>query len=47
MTPLTPVLTARQRLTCVDPGCVTPILPGDAMILLAAGWIHALHGVTS
>lgn len=42
-----PVLTARQRLVCVDPACCMPILPGDAVTLLARGWAHARHGVTS
>ena len=47
LTPLTPVLTARQRLVCVDPACVTPILPGDAVVMLARGWVHAVHGEAS
>jgi hypothetical protein len=40
---LTAVLIARQQLPCINQQCAGPIHPGDPMVLLDAGWSHALH----
>jgi len=40
---LTPILIAHQELPCIHQQCVSPITPGDPVVLMEAGWTHALH----
>jgi hypothetical protein len=41
--PLTPVVISFATLPCVHQQCILPIRPGDPIVMLTDGWMHAVH----